>query len=143
MTPVSDPDSIDYVKAIERLHQQTQYNEFLNHLKLEEQKDQEVLDSGTVLEMLVHLNSEQSFRENAEDYFRLSLLGTQTEPVGAKWVQYWFGRNLAIFNNIVRNTESGDRVLVIYGAGHDNYFRQFASDSGLYSVQHPLRWFKY
>lgn len=34
--------------------------------------------------------------------------------------------NLAIFNNIARNTDKGDRVLVIYGAGHGNYLRQLA-----------------
>src|SRR3546814_16208482 len=46
----------------------------------------------------------------------------------------WFGRNQRIFNNIVRHTEPGDRVLVIYGAGHGNLLQHFASGSGFYRV---------
>ena len=90
--------------------------------------------------MLKHLNSDAWLRDNAMAYYRIALLGTPTDPVGANWVQYWFGRNLAIFNTIARNTDKGDRVLVIYGAGHGNYLRQLAADSGIYRVHEPMSW---
>ena len=55
-------------------------------------------------------------------------------------IALWFGRNLAIFNNIARHTDAGDRVLVIYGAGHGNYLRRLALDSGLYQVRETSDW---
>ena len=140
LVPIKDKDSINYVKAVERYGQQQQYNEILADLKVEGDKDQHVLDNGSVLDMLRHLNSDYSLKQNAAGYFRLGLIGTQADPIGANWVQYWFGRNLAIFNNIARYTENGDRILVIFGAGHGNYLRQMATDSGIYHVHESNRW---
>lgn len=45
-----------------------------------------------------------------------------------------------IANNIERATRPGDRVLVLYGAGHGNWLRQDAAESGLYRMHDPLRW---
>ena len=62
------------------------------------------------------------------------------DPAGANWVMLWHGRNLIIFNNIVRNTAPGDRVLVVYGAGHGNLLRQYAGESVFYTVEDTVRW---
>lgn len=140
LTPIKDVDSINYLKAVERYHQQKQYDANLAIGKAWSDKDQQVLDRGTVLDMLKHLNSDAWLRDNAMSYYRVGLLGTPDDPVGARWVQYWFGRNLFIFNTIARNTDKGDRVLVIYGAGHGNYLRQLAADSGIYRVHEPISW---
>lgn len=138
--PIKDEDSIDYLKAVERHHQQEQYDLHLAIGKAEADKGQQVLDRGTVLDMLKHLNSRPFLKQNAMAYYRIGMLGTPSDPIGANWVQLWFGRNLAIFNSIARNTEKGDRVLVIYGAGHGNYLRQLAVDSGIYQVHEPMDW---
>jgi hypothetical protein len=140
LTAIKDKGSINYANAVERHHQQDQYNEFLSDSKLEGEKDQHILDNGTVLDMLKNLNSDYWLHKNAMAYYSIGMLGTQSDPIGANWVQYWFGRNLAIFNNIARITNSGDRILVIYGAGHGNYLRQLAIDSGIYHVHDPLQW---
>jgi hypothetical protein len=140
LTPIKDEDSINYLKAVERYHQQKQYEANLAIGKAWNDKSQQVLTQGAVLDMLKHLNSDAWLRENAMSYYRVGLLGTPDDPVGARWVQYWFGRNLYIFNTIARKTERGDRVLVIYGAGHGNYLRQLAADSGIYRVHEPMKW---
>lgn len=140
LTPIKDEDSIDYLKAVERYHQQKQYEANLAIGKAWNDKSQQVLTQGTVLDMLKHLNSNAWLRENAMSYYRVGLLGTPDDPVGARWVQYWFGRNLYIFNTIARKTERGDRVLVIYGAGHGNHLRQLAADSGIYRVHESMKW---
>lgn len=140
LTPVKDPDSIDYLKAVERHHQQAQYAELLADLGVWNAEDQQVLNDGTVLDMLKHINSDAWLHRNAMSYYEIGRLGSPSDPVGASWVQYWFGRNLAIFNTIARNTDKGDRVLVIYGSGHSNLLRQFATDSGLYKIHQPLDW---
>lgn len=138
--PIKDEDSINYLKAVERHHQQKQYAENLAIGKKVNDKDQQILRDGTVLDMLKRLNSDEWLQHNARAYYRIGLLGTPSDPIGANWVQLWFGRNLAIFNNIARRTVENDRVLVIYGAGHGNLLRQLATDSGIYRVQDSMKW---
>lgn len=140
LSPVQDPDSINYLKAVERHQQQAQYEALLASLKVWVDQGQQVLARGTVLDMLKDTNSDAWLHENAKTYYAIGLLGAPDDPIGANWVQYWFGRNLAIFNMIARNTESGDRILVIYGAGHGNHLRQLATDSGIYRVHQPIDW---
>jgi hypothetical protein len=138
--PIKDEDSVDYLKAIERHGQQAQYDAHLAIGKAESARQQAVLDAGTVLDVLKFLNSDAYLVPNARAYHRIGLFGTADDPIGANWMQLWFGRNLAIFNNIVRRTGDGDRVLVIYGAGHGNFMRRLALDSGVYRVHDPLDW---
>jgi hypothetical protein len=140
MGPIKDEESIDYRQAVERHQQQKQYEAHLAIGKAENDKEQQLLDHGTVLEMLTYLNSVAYRKQNAMSYYRIGMLGTPSDPVGANWVQLWLGRNVEIFNNIARRTEKGDRVLVIYGAGHGNYLRQLAIDSGIFQVHDPMDW---
>ncbi|MGE0554702.1 MAG: DUF5694 domain-containing protein [Gemmatimonadales bacterium] len=44
----------------------------------------------------------------------------------------WYERNIRIFANLRRSTEPGDRVLVIFGAGHAPILCELlAADPGL------------
>ena len=98
------------------------------------QHQQQVEATQSVGAILKYLNSDEKTRENASRYYLLARLASPTDPVGANWVQYWYGRNLTIFNNIARNTAPGDRVLVIYGSGHGYILRRMAEESGFYEV---------
>jgi len=138
--PIKDEASVDYPAAIERHGQQAQRAQDLAIGKALNDEDQRTLDKGTVGDMLLRLNSPEWLRANARSYFRVGLYGTAEDPAGANWDMLWYGRNLTIFNNIVRRTQPGDRVLVIYGAGHGNWLRQLATDSGKYRVQDTQRW---
>jgi len=140
--PIKDEDSIDYTKAVERHQQQAEYQSFLTGIQAWAASDQIVLDHGSVGDMLRHLNSDDWRQTNARTYYKVAQFGTPDDAIGANWVQLWFGRNLRIFNNIDRATVAGDRVLVIYGAGHGNYINQLAADSGRYRMQDPQRWLK-
>ena len=52
--------------------------------------------------------------------------------------QFWYGRSLKIHGNLTQIAEPGDRILVIYGASHAPYLRQFGQDSGYFEVLDPL-----
>lgn len=84
--------------------------------------------------LLGYLNSDAKTQEIASRYYLLARLESATERVGANWVQYWYGRNLVIFNNIVRKTSPEDRVLVLYGYGHGYILRRMADESRLFEV---------
>lgn len=138
--PIKDEASVDYLESIERTGQQEQRERDLRIGAAQSARDQQTLDNGSIRDMLSHLNSPEWLEANARAYFRIGLYGTADDPGGANWMMLWFGRNLHIFNNIVRHTEAGDRVLVIYGAGHGNLLRQFATDSGFYRVHDAGTW---
>jgi hypothetical protein len=138
--PIRDEDSVDYLKAVERHGQQQTYKEHHTIGAATSAQDQRTLEQGSVLDMLRRLNSPSWLEANGRAYYRIGMLGTPQDPIGANWVQLWYGRNLMIFNNIARRTEPGDRILVIYGAGHGNHLRQLAADSGVYRVHDPLAW---
>lgn len=140
--PIKDEASLDYPEAIERAGQQEQRERDLRIGAAEAARGQEILDHGSVRDMLLHLNSPEWLAANARAYFRIGLYGAPDDPAGANWMMLWFGRNLHIFNNIVRHTQPGDRVLVIYGAGHGNLLRQLAADSGFYRLQDTGTWLR-
>jgi hypothetical protein len=140
--PIPDETSIDYVASIERHGQQAQRERDMAVGNAQAAQDQAVLDAGSIGDMLRHLNSPEWAAANARAYFRIGLYGTADDPTGANWVMLWHGRNLIIFDNIVRNTAPGDRVLVVYGAGHGNLLRQYAADSGFYRLEDTARWLR-
>jgi hypothetical protein len=129
------PKDLDYRAAAERHGQLPEYERMLAAIRAWVEEDQAVLQRGTVLDMLLHQNSSVWRKHNAAIYQQLGLIGTRDDPVGANWMQYWYGRNLMIFNEIVRATEPGDRVLVVYGAGHANLLRALAKESGVYQLR--------
>lgn len=71
-------------------------------------------------------------------YYEIARIGDGRESPGAAWVGAWYGRNLRIFNRLTSNARPGDRVLVLYGAGHAYLLNQFARESGVFSVVDPL-----
>jgi hypothetical protein len=132
--PVKDEASIDYVKAIEKYGQQAQRAADFKAGEAWSQRQQSVLDNGTIGDVLLYLNSSQWQAENALTYFRIAQYGAPSDPVGANWEALWFLRNRMISNNIRRATRADDRVLVLYGAGHGNWLVQHAVESGAYRM---------
>lgn len=84
---------------------------------------------GSVLETLRVHNSPQALAMH-DGYLTLAQMGTPAEPVGAKQMADWWGRNLIIFARIAQQAEPGDRILVIYGSSHkfllDHFFDRAA-----------------
>lgn len=51
-------------------------------------------------------------------------VGAGDTYVGAKLVSKWYERNIKIFANLQRLAKTGDRILVIFGAGHAPTLRE-------------------
>jgi hypothetical protein len=50
---------------------------------------------------------------------------------------------MVILTNIIRLTDSpSDRILVVYGAGHNKLLNQLAKESDFYTVESPLKYLK-
>lgn len=97
--------------------------------------------SRSIVENLIAFNQAERAEKEHRRYFQFLRIGRGDEYVGANYVSWWYGRNLKIFANIVRLTRSpDDRILVVYGAGHNKLLNQFSSESGFFTVQSPLKY---
>lgn len=84
---------------------------------------------------LRQMNAPDRLAADHRSYFDIALIGDDERHVGVNWVGYWYARNLKIFENLVRLTDRpGDRVIIVYGAGHAYLLRQFAVESGAFRL---------
>lgn len=101
--------------------------------------DNRQLHSTTVAEWLVKYNQPEALARSHRRYFDFAMIGNKQQYPGANWVANWYGRNLKIFNKLVTLApQADDRILVIYGAGHIFLLREFAQQSGAFTVADPL-----
>ena len=97
------------------------------------------LSENTVGGMLYRMNLPEAIYWADVGYYQFFLpLAHEEEYTGADIVGTWFERNLKIFSNLHRISEPGDRVFVIYGAGHIPHLRYFAAQSPYFCVVDPL-----
>ena len=77
-------------------------------------------------------------------YLHDARIGLGDKYPGADWLAHiWYARNLKIFVNLTRITESDDdRIFLIIGGGHLFLVRQFLEDSGDYIIESPLKYLK-
>ena len=87
------------------------------------------LSSMTITDYLRLINSVEEDALGQSAYLRMARVGRDTTYVGADVVATRYARNLRIFANLARLIEPGDRVLVIYGAGHGHLLREFIRHS--------------
>jgi hypothetical protein len=83
------------------------------------------LSGMTIPEYLRLINTEAEDALGQGAYLRMARVGRDTTYVGADVVATRYARNLKIYANMARLIVPGDRVLVIYGAGHGHLLRQF------------------
>ena len=95
-----------------------------------------------IIDMYRRLNQPEDIRTDHQEYLRMARVGLGDQYPGANWVGHlWYTRNLKIFVNLTRITESADdRILLIIGAAHVFLVQQFLEDSGDYIVESPLKY---
>jgi len=95
-----------------------------------------LMKTGTVTEILRFMNDEKQVREMHAPYLWTVSVGKDKQYEGADLAADWYERNLKIYANITRITESpNDRILVLIGGGHLKLLQQFISDSGEYDLE--------
>jgi len=105
------------------------------------QRTTDLVRSRPIPAWLAVMNSPEFLLGMHRTYYEYALLGGPEVNQGANWVGAWHGRNLKIFANLVRLADDpGERVLVIYGAGHAFLLNRFAEESGAFNVERPGAW---
>ena len=70
-------------------------------------------------------------------YYRLLAFDSGETQPGATLNGYWFMRNAKIFAKLMDVTRSGDRVVVLYGAGHKFWLEHLAEQTPGYRLVRP------
>lgn len=121
------PRVVDYAKAHDRVRE---LDGMMSEIGDRVKATNAYLESHTVLETLLRVNSDENVAWDVGHYYRLAHLGEASDWAGADLVSDWFRRNMRIYNNIIDLVDSpNERVLVIYGYGHTGWLQHdFASD---------------
>jgi hypothetical protein len=91
-------------------------------------KDFEVAQkTRSVGQMLMQLNDPAVVRKDMDSYYGMLPIGDGNTQTGADLNAAWYLRNAKIFGKLMQLAKPGDRVLVVYGAGHGFWLRHFAS----------------
>ncbi len=88
-------------------------------------KDNAYINSHTVLESLLYMNSPDSVAADVDFYMQMASFGEDGDYAGPDLLTDWYQRNIRIYGNIVKLIASpDDRILVIYGAGHLGWLQE-------------------
>ena len=92
---------------------------------------------NSVSHALLEINRpERTAKDQAFYYELLSIGDTEAQP-GADLNAMWYLRNAKIFAKLMKAASPGDRVLVVYGAGHNYWLRHFAGATAGYRNVDP------
>lgn len=89
--------------------------------KLEE--DQKTM---TIAQLLLDRNRPETIVREQQMYYGALAFGDTVAQPGADLNAMWYLRNAKIFAKMEKVTKPGDRVVVIYGSGHNFWLRHFA-----------------
>ncbi len=106
------------------------------HIKMKDS----LLQNGTLLELYQYMNTEQSVEKYHEPYVRSLSLADDSSFVGADVTADYHRRNLRIFANLMKIAEPGDRIFIMFGAGHSPFIRPLLKDSPRIEFVDPMNY---
>lgn len=90
--------------------------------------------TASVAELLLRVNTLPAYTR-MDDYYTWLRIGDRDSQSGADLNAMWYLRNAKIWGKLLSLAKPGDRVLVLYGAGHGYWLRHFAAATpGVVSV---------
>ncbi|MEI5907436.1 DUF5694 domain-containing protein [Bacillus spongiae] len=88
-----------------------------------------------LVELMKELNEESSVKKEHEMYMAVARIGSEDDYVGIDWLRWWYQRNLIIYSNLAKISNSpSDRTVLIIGAAHVHLVSQFLKESGMFDV---------
>lgn len=98
--------------------------------------------SQTVGQLLIQVNNAKYLRDSLKFYYGVLDIGDNDTQAGADLNAMWYLRNAKIFAKLMHVAKPGDRIIVVYGAGHNYWLSHFASQTPGYILVDPLRYLK-
>lgn len=97
-----------------------------------------LLQNGTLQEVYRLMNKEETIEKYRAPYVRSLSVGNDTSYVGADVVADYHRRNLRIYANLMKIAEPGDRIFMLFGAGHQAYIRPLLKASPRVEFVDPM-----
>jgi Family of unknown function (DUF5694) len=92
----------------------------------------------TISTLLARMNEPaRCLAEHEQFYYQLLALGDATNQPGAELNAAWYLRNAKIFAKLTQIAKPGDRVLVVFGAGHAYWLRHFVAATPGFQLVEP------
>lgn len=85
---------------------------------------EESQSTQSIAQLLRTMNDAEAMAEDHAWYMDALRYGAAGDQPGAQLVASWVGRNLQICARLVQIAEPGDRIVVVFGAGHGYLLRQ-------------------
>ncbi len=87
----------------------------------------------SIPEMLIRYNDPSTPMGGQDLYYSLLRFGDGADQPGADLNALWYLRNAKIFSKLINVAKPGDRILIVYGAGHGYWLRHFAATTPGYN----------
>lgn len=95
------------------------------------------LDELPIDDYLIWLNRADTIAENHSFYPALLPIAEGEEQPAAKLVTNWYERNARIWSKICQIARPGDRIVVLFGAGHAYWLRRHAVETPGFRLIEP------
>jgi hypothetical protein len=105
---------------------EVELNASLDRVKGEVARIEQLQAAGSIAHVLADLNRPDQADHDQSWYYGVLSFGDTEQQPGADLNAMWYLRNAKIFAKLTTIAKPGDRVLVIYGAGHNYWLRHFA-----------------
>ena len=125
------------------------FKQFISYFRKRAEAEMKKTEGSTIAERLLAVNT--GFISSPQFYYELSQFDVGEKQPGAELQAYWFMRNAKIFSKLIDVTKPGDRVIIVYGAGHKFWLEHLTDntpgfirvDPALYLQDWPGNYFKY
>lgn len=115
------------------------YEELMKEVKEYGISEDNFMKNNTIIDIYRHINEPQrSAKEQSDLYLHLAQIGAGDTYYGVDMLTEWYRRNLYILGNLQAIAEPGDRILVIYGAGHCKILQDFIKEYNRFEFVDPL-----
>ncbi len=121
---------------------QTQLNAMMVAGAAMSARNEKLLAGNSIGGALAVLNARDSIARDQGLYYGMLEIGDAVQQPGAELNAMWFMRNAKIFAKLMRVAKPGDRVLLVFGSGHNYWLRHFAATTPGYREVDPVPYLK-
>lgn len=134
-----NPSEYDFVDWAKQHGQSDRFDLFVKEGQNDANRTATTMRAQTVSQWYRTLNDPKTRMTMHAPYFTIASFGSNDSNPGAAWVGTWYARNLRILNNLRPLPTSGERVFVLYGAGHTYLLDRFVRESNAAVIIDPRK----
>jgi hypothetical protein len=124
-----NPSDYDFMDWAQHHGQADRLEDFIKEGQDEANRTASNMRGQTISQWYRALNDPKARLKDHQQYFTIASFGSNDRNPGAAWVGAWYARNLRIFNNLRDLIGPGERLFVLYGAGHTYLLSRFIDES--------------